>query len=312
MEIVKLCSEEPAATFGGDPCLLPYDDHAARLSQAVRRQMLEDPKAIAAAKDPAVRQAVETVLGRVIETEVIPRLALAHKRTTPVPVPALAQPPILDVEGFVAQLRSAGYHGVLAYVQDLAATGVTPEAILLDLFAPAARRLGDMWKADLCDFVEVTMALSILQQLVRDHSARVGLESFNWTDHKRVLLAPSPGDQHTFGVVIVEKFFRAAGWEVWGGAAGLAFDLPSIVKTEWFGVVGFSLGCEKNLDALVALIRKVRRASRNPQLSVIVGGPAFLERPDLATLIGADATAVDAQSAVPVAQSLLELGSGAC
>jgi methanogenic corrinoid protein MtbC1 len=312
MEIVKLCSDEPGATFGEDPCLLPFDEHAARLSEAVRRQMLEDPKALAAARDPRIRQTVETVLGRVIETEVIPRLALAHKRALAAPVAPAVAPSGMDVEGFVAQLRSAGYHGVLAYVQDLAAAGATPEAILLELFAPAARRLGEMWKADLCDFVEVTMALSVLQQLVRDHSARVGLEVFNWTDHRRVLLAPSPGDQHTFGVVIVEKFFRAAGWEVWGGAAGLAFDLPAVVRTEWFSVVGFSLGCEKNLDALVALIRKVRRASRNPRLGVIVGGPAFLERPDLATLIGADATAVDAQSAVPVAQGLLELGAGAC
>lgn len=263
-----------------------------------------------------------SALSRVIEAEILPRLALAHqvqpneRQDAPHPAqviePASITPAVdVSVGEFVALLRGASYPTVVSHVEAMRARGVLAEAILLDLFAPAARHLGEMWKADLCDFVEVTMALSVLQQLVREQSAGVGLEAMNWTDHRRVLLAPAPGDQHTFGVAIVEKFFRSAGWDVWGGAAGLAFDLPALVRREWFGVVGFSLGCEKNLDALVQLIRQVRRASRNAKLGVIVGGPAFLERPDLAVLIGADATAVDAHTAVPVAQGLLEIGAAA-
>jgi methanogenic corrinoid protein MtbC1 len=308
MEIVSLCSGRDAGVLRADE-----DWHA--------------PDARKAHPAPGLRDA-RGALSRVIEAEIIPRLALAHQIPPQGQDPAQQPLPDLetaaaaldlsrpaaagsDVAAFVAMLRTASYPAVLGHVQGLRAEGVTAEAILLDLFAPAARHLGELWKADLCDFVEVTMALSVLQQLVREHSAGVGMEGFNWTDHRRLLLAPAPGDQHTFGVAIVEKFFRSAGWDVWGGAAGLAFDLPALVRREWFGVVGFSLGCEKNLDALVQLIRQVRRASRNARLGVIVGGPAFLERPELAVLIGADATAVDANSAVPVAQGLLEIGAAA-
>lgn len=245
-----------------------------------------------------------TALEQVIEAEIIPRLALAHSRP-PTPEHA-AQPRGIDVEEFVTLLRRSTYHAVMAYVLDIAASGVSSEAILLNLYAPAARQLGELWKSDVCDFVEVTMALSMLQQLVRERSSDAGLEAVGWSERQRILLAPAPGEQHTLGISIVEKFFLAAGWDVWGGAAGMAFDLPSLVRREWFGVVGFSLGSERHLDQLVVLIREIRRQSRNARLGVIVGGPAFLERPDLAVLIGADATAVDAQSAVSVAQNLLE------
>ena len=262
-------------------------------------------------RDARVAGEVKTALEHVIGAEIIPRLALAHRRVDAEGRLVERVPRTIDVEGFVDLLRSSGYHSVLTYVRDLGDSGISSDTILLDLFAPAARRLGELWKEDLCDFVEVTRALSVLQQLVRERSTGVGLEQLGWTEQKRILLAPAPGEQHTLGISIVEKFFLAGGWDVWGGAAGLAFDLTSLVRREWFGVVGFSLGSEKNLDGLVVLIREIRRSSRNTHLGVIVGGPAFLERPDLAILIGADATAVDALSAVPVAQKLLELGSAA-
>jgi methanogenic corrinoid protein MtbC1 len=284
MDVSRLCSDEGPAGHGGG-----HDEW-----QRQQAEILGEAK---------------SALEQVIEAEIIPRLALAHRRPSAAHTPAPPQPRAIDVGEFVQLLLSTGYHSVLTYVQDLSASGISSETILLELFAPAARSLGEMWKADLCDFVEVTMALSMLQQLVRERSTTGGLDPVSWSEHKRILLAPAPGEQHTLGISIVEKFFLAAGWDVWGGAAGLAFDLPTLVRRESFSVVGFSVGSDRNVDALVGLIRDVRRQSRNPALGVIVGGPAFLERPDLAILIGADATAVDAQSAVSVAQGLLEVGA---
>ena len=44
--------------------------------------------------------------------------------------------------------------------------GIPLEALLLDLFAPVARRLGTMWEADQIDFVDVTIGTSRLQQIL--------------------------------------------------------------------------------------------------------------------------------------------------
>jgi methanogenic corrinoid protein MtbC1 len=72
-------------------------------------------------------------------------------------------------------------------------------------------------------------------------------------------------------------------------------------------MVGFSMACDSRIDKLATLIREIRRASRNPHVGVLVGGKAFLDRPELTALVGADATARDGQQAVLKAETLLAL-----
>jgi hypothetical protein len=47
----------------------------------------------------------------------------------------------------------------LAILRSLAERGATAHELCLDLLAPAARRLGEMWNTDCCDFTDVTIAL---------------------------------------------------------------------------------------------------------------------------------------------------------
>jgi len=53
----------------------------------------------------------------------------------------------------------------------------------------------------------------------------------------------------------------------------------------------------------------VRDASCNPAIGVMVGGPVFLQHPELVQRVGADASAVDATTAVLLAQRLLDLAA---
>ena len=43
---------------------------------------------------------------------------------------------------------------------------------MVDLLAPAARLLGEYWEDDRCDFVDVTMGLWRLQEVVHEIAAR--------------------------------------------------------------------------------------------------------------------------------------------
>jgi MerR family transcriptional regulator, light-induced transcriptional regulator len=72
-------------------------------------------------------------------------------------------------------------------------------------------------------------------------------------------------------------------------------------------VVGLSVSCEVQLDALVSTIRLIRRASRNQAVGILVGGPVFVEHPEMVPLVGADATAVDGRQAPVQAENLLAL-----
>lgn len=122
-----------------------------------------------------------------------------------------------------------------------------------------------------------------------------------------MLLAPAPGEQHTFGLSMVAEFFRRAGWDVWSGPVASRQELVGMVRAAWFAVVGLSVSSERKLDEVATAIRAIRRASRNRSIGVMVGGPMFLEHPDWVARVGADATAVDGRQAIRQAHDLLAL-----
>jgi methanogenic corrinoid protein MtbC1 len=79
-----------------------------------------------------------------------------------------------------------------------------------------------------------------------------------------------------------------------------------LVRGRWFALVGISVGSEARISALMEAIPKIRSASKNRRLGILVGGPAFLENPKLFEAVGADAMAQDADQAVARAEGLLE------
>lgn len=60
------------------------------------------------------------------------------------------------------------------------------------------------------------------------------------------------------------------------------------------------------------VIEAARGASRNRDLIVMVGGPLFIENPELVALVGADATARDAKEAVLRADAMVPLRCTQC
>jgi methanogenic corrinoid protein MtbC1 len=175
----------------------------------------------------------------------------------------------------------------------------------------AAQILGEMWDQDRCDFAQVTVSMGWLQQILRSLSPHFQIEAVTRAHAETVLLAPGPGEQHTFGLVMLGEFFRREGWHVAGGPATSASDAILIVRRTWVDVAGFSIGSASRLEGLAQCIRAVRRASRNPNLYVMVGGPLFLTRPGLAARTGADAVGTDAAGAVRQANGLLGMGAAA-
>jgi len=249
------------------------------------------------------------LLARALESEVIPRLVLARHSSGAVTRDGADQPgPGADeVEAMVNAVLRGDLAGAGALVAQQRARNLPLERIYLELLAPVARRLGVMWQEDRCDFTSVTIGLCCLQQIVLENSHAFGPRPGRRDTERRILLAPVPGEQHSFGLLMVGEFFRRQGWDVCSGTGASARELVATARKQWFSMVGFSLSCETRLDTLAQLIREIRRASRNPHLGVMVGGQLFAERPELAALVGADATASDGQQAVLKAETLLAL-----
>lgn len=249
-----------------------------------------------------------TLLAKAIEYEIIPRLMLAHRtqhECLTLPVLETHVVSELDVKEFTKLVLYQDESVAQACVDAMRVRGVSVETIYLDLLAPVARHLGELWEQDLCDFTEVTIGLGRLQQVLHETSSAFGQAAQRPTTGRRVLLLPCPGEQHTFGIAMVAEFFHRAGWDVAGGPAQADGDPQDMVRREWFDVVGFSVGSESHLGALSECIRSVRKASRNPNVGIIAGGPAFVANPANAARIPADAVAVSGREAPELAEKLV-------
>lgn len=242
-------------------------------------------------------------LVQTLESDIIPRLVKAHR--VPGEAGSLPAEPWPDIVTFARLCHApdeAPMHGI---VQVLREAGVSVERLYLELLAPAARELGRLWEADLCDFTDVTVGVGRLQQLLRELSPAFGAEVEFPADGRRILLLPAPGEQHTLGASMVAEFFRRAGWDVVGGVGGSGLDPVQLVQREWFDILGLSAGHHARLDWLRECIADVREVSRNRGIGVLVGGPLFAVGPEYGLSVGADASVTDGQRAPEVAESLL-------
>jgi methanogenic corrinoid protein MtbC1 len=261
--------------------------------------------------EPAFSAAKERLsrLARTIESDVIPRLVQAH-RASEVIRPAAPKPTVADVEAFVADIVGDREDALTATLDRMRQRGLPVEMLYLDLLAPAARLLGEMWNDDQCDFATVTVALGRLQCLLRELSPAFGTEVAHPPNGRRALFAQPRDEQHSFGLSMVAEFFRRDGWEVLGGVGGAVDDPGARTRQEWVDVVGFSIGSELRLEWLRTRISAVRESSRNRHVVVLCGGPIFTLHPQWLTHVGADATALDGREAPNVADRLL--AAGAC
>lgn len=246
-------------------------------------------------------------LVRVVESEIVPRLMVA-RQAPPEPTP-IAHPEEDGPPGAVELVRLLLAHDAsiaVAHVAAISQQGKSMQEICLQLLAPAARILGDRWERDESDFMQVTLALCKLHQVLHQISAvlRPSEDTENMQPARRVLLAAVPGEQHTFGVVMVGQFFRADGWDVWNEFPGTDDVLMEIVHRCWFAVVGLSVGSDVRLSCVTSAVEAIRRASCNRSVRVMLGGPVLLRRPELATVLGGDATASDGREAVLTADSM--------
>ncbi|MGD0503642.1 MAG: cobalamin B12-binding domain-containing protein [Steroidobacteraceae bacterium] len=256
-----------------------------------------------------VKDAKMARLLRTIEGEIVPRLVLA-RRAAPAPAASGAAsgkvPDAADVTELVRLLLAHDVGVASAYVETIRLRGASLEAVCLGLLAPAARELGLLWEADECDFMQVTVGLCRLHQLLRELSPEFRCESLQAKIERNILLSPVPGDQHTFGITLVAQFLRKAGWQVMSDFSGSTEELLEIVGTHWFAAVGFSVGSESRTDQLPHVIHAVRHASNNRSVGILVGGPLLVARPELASSLGADATALDGLAAVQRAEQILD------
>ena len=250
-------------------------------------------------------------INAIIEGEIIPRLLMAHAAGVGAPITRRAKS-VTKISSSSAQRfallpLSVEVAGLIDEVEAFIDEGVSVEAIYLDLLAPAARKLGEMWETDECDFVDVTMGLWRLQEVMRELSNRMPvLPGTVHLNASRALFAPMPGDEHSFGAIMLDEIFARAGWSSQVITQPLRKELLDAVSKEAFDVVGLTLSRDCPSSAIKNIIRAMRSVSRNPNLSILIGGHMINQNPAIVAEVGADGTGADARAALEVANALVQ------
>jgi methanogenic corrinoid protein MtbC1 len=211
-----------------------------------------------------------------IHEQIIPRLVLAHcpEPMTPAVCSSSRLPPTpAEVEEFASLAASQELPAALDFIEAICRQGLSLEATLLDLIAPAARLLGEQWKDDVRSFTEVTAALGVLQQVVHV----LGPTFAPTLPHRGfVVLVAAPSEQHTLGLYLLGEFLRREGWGVQVAPAMSEADLIDLVASERVAAVGFSVSSPTLLKPLARTMAAVKKATCNPEMGLLLGGPLDL------------------------------------
>jgi methanogenic corrinoid protein MtbC1 len=249
------------------------------------------------------------LLTKVIEREIIPRLLLSHRDTDmPRPLGRAQRDAVSNIDSEALTqlvLSSEPADRIIDQVQALLDRGVSLQRIYLDLLAPIARRLGEFWEQDRCTFVDMTIALSRLHWVLREVGRR-NSELINHVPLKgRVYLVPSPGEQHTLGLLMIEEFFLHAGWEMASDSSASLASIRHTLSIQHVDLVGLSVSCVEYFEPLLQMIKHVQDVSVNRDIKVMVGGRLFRDQPEFVDKVTGATVVVDATSAVPAAERLI-------
>ncbi|NJO13883.1 MAG: cobalamin B12-binding domain-containing protein [Rhizobiales bacterium] len=257
----------------------------------------------------AAKPVYDESVNAIIEGDIIPRLMMAHssgsvrsaaRHSRPIDPEAAKRFSVLPL-----QLEAAG---LLEEVESFMAEGASVETIFLDLLAPAARKLGEMWESDECDFIDVTMGLWRLQEVMREVAARVPAErDFLCAPRSGACFCPMPGDNHNFGALMIEEVFARAGWQSEALIKPERRELLDRLARRPYDLVGLTLTRDCPSAALANLVKAMRKVSANPDLIIFVGGRMINNNPHLVAEVDADGTACDALSALELAENLVTM-----
>jgi methanogenic corrinoid protein MtbC1 len=205
-----------------------------------------------------------------IHEEILPRLALTSFDPGAQTCADRRLPP--DVEEIAELSRIAAsqdLQGALRFIEAKVRQGLSIGTVLLQLVAPAARKLGDDWLDELRTFAEVTLGLATLQEVV--HALRYG-HAGGLGDRGTVLLIAAHPGEPTVGIDALGDSIRRAGWSVKIEPSLSHAEIAKLVATERYAAVAISVSLEAQVEPLMQLMRDVKDASVNPEVILMVVG----------------------------------------
>ncbi len=184
------------------------------------------------------------------------------------------------INAFSTLLMSGQMRAAQNFVQLFMSRGADYGEIAENLFAAAARRMGERWRGKEATQTKVKIGISTLVRT--DIAVRALLKPPAEARETSALFVSFPGQGHTLGLTLAAGCFRQNGWRVRylpGATANTFLSTASSVAPD---IIGMTATSDRDIEKLLSVMPRIRQMPFRPRI-VVGGGSAHL-----ATL-GADA-----------------------
>jgi len=171
--------------------------------------------------------------------------------------------------------------------------GLAPESVLLELIAPVQRRIGAEWAANRLSVAQEHAATAINERVIAALAHHPDCRRI--PDAGRVTVACVDGEWHALPARLLAEVLRLRGWQV--DFLGAQVPTPHLIAhLHQHGPDAVALSC--SIPTRLPTAHAAITACQAAGVYVLAGGAAFGRDGRYARLLGADAWAPDAQSAV--------------
>lgn len=201
---------------------------------------------------------------------------------------------------FLELLERADQPAAVRLVTGLADQGASPEALVLEVLAPAQQEVGRRWEDG-----RWTVAQEHAATAVTDTALGLLTLDAEPSSDRRALVGCVEGEWHTLPARMAAEVLRVRGWDVtFLGPSLPADDLARYIETQRPDVVGLSCSTPVCLKGAARSIEACRAAG----VPVLAGGAGFGPGGRYAQRVGATAWAPDAVAAVGVLETWRDVG----
>jgi methanogenic corrinoid protein MtbC1 len=176
--------------------------------------------------------------------------------------------------------------------------------IYLQVFQPVQREIGRLWHLNMVSVAQehyVSAATQLIMSQLYAHifsTEKIG---------RRIVAACVSRELHEIGIRMVADFFELSGWDSYYLGANLpAESMVQAVKNHQADILALSCTIPVHQKELANTIARVRSEKFEKEVKIIVGGYSLNTFRDAWKRSGADGHAKDAESAVILANRLID------
>ena len=192
-------------------------------------------------------------------------------------------------------------HAAVQVILDAVRQGVDVRSIYLDVFQQTQKEVGRLWQTNQITVAQEHYCTAVTQFTMSQ------LYPYIFTSarkDRRMVATSVGGDLHEIGIRMVADFFELEGWDTYYLGANTPTDsVVQAVAEHGADLVAISATLTPHVQKVAALVEAIRTMKSRPK--VMVGGYPFNISENLWRMVGADATAGDAMTAVQTGDRLV-------